>query len=95
MSRRGEREVAAFPSFDLIWFAEKIRIVSGRAQLSPSLCLSLQEAGDHSGIPLPDLTVKSLELGGPNLPVKTLCTAQRRIPAPGVAYSDLLETLTR
>lgn len=51
--------------------------------------------GDHLGIPLLDVNVKSLERGGPNLTVKALCTTQRRILAPRVAYSGLLETLMR
>lgn len=42
-SRRGE--VAAFPSFGLIWFAAKIRITPGGARLSPSPFPSLQEGG--------------------------------------------------
>lgn len=81
--------------FDLVRFAEKILIMSVRAPLSTSLSFPCKTGESFENTSLYDLNVKSLERAEPNLGVKTLCTSERRIPAPGVAYSGLLETLTR
>lgn len=70
-------------------------MMSVRAPFSTSLSLPCKKGGSFGNTFLYDLNVKSLERAGPNLAVKTLCTAERRILAPGVAYSGLLETLTR
>lgn len=81
----------------LIWFGlrRKYSQCLSEPRLAPLFPFPTRR-GNHLGTPLClDLNVESLEQGGRNLAVKTLCTAERRIPAPGVAYSGLLETLTR